>query len=311
MSTQTVGRTKRRSPPPFSFLSFLLLLPVLTAGCATTGGTFRSGVGDAWLEHPPYYAGARVSGEEAAPRVGHLPVAYQRGATHAPVFDPELGTALQELLAEMTAYVDRLPLTARLVDGGSATAAGHEERLVPPDVQFGCELDPLGDCMERDDAQVLGREGQTMRLAVGRPSPEWTTWITDVLAANGRDYVLVLTLEVGQYLPRQRGWGGSKEVELGTDHVVDLPWLTSLETPVSVLQLTGALVGPGGRAIRIGAEGLVARRTALMVSALGAQELIGDEDVERLRTARRDDLPGAPLVWEAALDELVGRLVGA
>ena len=30
----------------------------LLTGCATTGATFGSGVGDRMLEHPPYYAGA-------------------------------------------------------------------------------------------------------------------------------------------------------------------------------------------------------------------------------------------------------------
>jgi hypothetical protein len=104
---------------------------------------------------------------------------------------------------------------------------------------------------------------------------------------------------------------GTKEVELGTDHTVQLPWLTSLEAPVSVLQLTGALVGPDGKAKRIGAEGLLARRTSLGLSSIGAQELITDAEVEALLTARREDLPGAPLVWETALRSLVAGLTGS
>ncbi|HSM60010.1 MAG TPA: hypothetical protein VK849_04395, partial [Longimicrobiales bacterium] len=59
-----------------------------------------------------------------------------------------------------------------------------------------------------------------------------------------------------------------------------------------------------------GAEGLLARRTDLKLSAIGAQELVTDEDVERLLTERRDDLPGAPLVWQAALRNLVAGLLG-
>ncbi|HZA51832.1 MAG TPA: hypothetical protein VE549_13900 [Myxococcaceae bacterium] len=39
---------------------------------------------------------------------------------------------------------------------------------------------------------------------------------------------------------------------------MSLPWLTSLETPVSVLQLTGALIDRSGQAVRIGAEGSAA-----------------------------------------------------
>jgi hypothetical protein len=177
---------------------------------------------------------------------------------------------------------------------------------VPPDVQFGCLTDgnlPGEDCVVRGDS-VLGRRPQQMKLAIGRPSQEWTTWAGSAMAANDVSSTLVFTLELGNYLTRQRGITGRKSVELGTGYEVPLPWLTSLETPVSVIQITGALIGRDGQAIRIGAEGVHARRTQLLVSAIGAQEVIGDADVQELRTRRRDDLPGKPLVWQAALREL-------
>ena len=149
-----------------------------------------------------------------------------------------------------------------------------------------------------------------MHLAVGRPSPEWIGWVAGVMGASGVEQALVLTLEVGQYWIRQRGLRGVKEVELGTDHVVRFPWLTSLEGPVSVLQLTGALVGPDGRASRIGAEGLLARRTSMGVSMLGGQSLVTDAEIRQLRMARRDDLPGSPLVWQSGMRALVSQLTG-
>ncbi|HSL69113.1 MAG TPA: hypothetical protein VK864_02670, partial [Longimicrobiales bacterium] len=102
----------------------------------------------------------------------------------------------------------------------------------------------------------------------------------------------------------------SKEIELGTGYTMALPWLTSLDDPVTVLQLTGALIGRDGRALRIGAEGLIAHRTSFLLSALGAQRIISDEDVERVRSARREDLPGQPLVWQVALRRLVAGLTG-
>jgi len=68
------------------------------------------------------------------------------------------------------------------------------------------------------------------------------------------------------------------------------------------------LVDRDGKALRIGAEGFVARRTRLLVSAVGGQELLGDEDVRAARTARREDLPGAPLAWQVALRRLVSSL---
>jgi hypothetical protein len=38
--------------------------------------------------------------------------------------------------------------------------------------------------------------------------------------------------------------------------------------------------------------------------------MISDEDVQRLRTARREDLPGQPLVWQVGLRNLVAQLTG-
>jgi hypothetical protein len=291
----------------------LLAAAALLGACASAGSTFRSGVGDTMLAHPPYYAGAAV--DPSAGRAGHLPIAYQRGAAQAPIFDPRDGadTPVGRLLGEMNAYLDSLSIGPRLVEGGQVSAVAHAATRQPPDVQFGCLTEgnlPGEDCAARGDS-ALGRGDQRMRLAVGRPSAEWTAWMRDVARENRVDRVLVVTLEVGQYLPRQTGLRGDKEVELGTGNVARLPWLTSLETPVLVLQLTGALVDTTGRAIRIGAEGFHPVRTRLAVSGVGGQALLKDADVEAARTVRREDLAGQPLAWRVALGSLVAQLTGA
>jgi hypothetical protein len=248
------------------------LIPLVAGACATTGATLGSGV----------------------------------------VVDPSVTGAIAALLDDMNAFLDSLGVTERLVEGGRVSAVTHAATRYPPDVQFGC-VTPSGapddDCAVDGDT-VLGRNGLRMRPAVGRPSREWTAWMGEVMADAGVERTVVITLEVGQYLIRQRGLRGRKEVELGTSHVAELRWLTSLETPVSVLQLTGARVGPDGEAIRIGAEGLLARRTAFSLSVVGAQELITEEDGELLRSARREDLAGAPLVWRVGLRTLLAQLLG-
>lgn len=283
----------------------LALLPatlLLLGACASTGATLGSGVGDAFLEDPPFYAGRDVTGDA---RTATLPVTYQRGAVQMASFDPSAsaGTPTAELLREMNAFLDSLAVESAMVR--VAPPAG-----TPPDVRFGCESDPSGDCAERDDDSALGRGRERMHLAVGRPSREWIAGLDSALATVGAARALSITLETGQYLVRQTGLRGSKSVRLGTGYTVDLPWLTSLETPVSVVQLTGALVGPDGKAIRIGAEGLLARRTGFGISVLGAQSLVTDEDIQRLRTLRRDDLPGQPLAWQVAMRHLVAELAG-
>jgi hypothetical protein len=277
----------------------LAALALVAAGCA--GATVGSGVGDRYLEHPPWYAGsAPVAADEA---LRHLPVAYQRGGSQPEAFDPAAGagTPMAALLAEMNAYLDSLgvstPVDPAVRPAGTA-----------PDVRFGCEADASGDCAELGDQP--GEVGDpVMRLAVGRPSDEWTAGLARALGPDSA-LVLILAVEVGQYYPQQTNFAGAKAVELGTDHTVRLPWLTSLESPVSVVQLTGAVVNREGRALRIGAEGMVARRTGLVASGVGLQALIRDEDVAALRTARRDDLPGEPLVWQVALRNLVAGLTG-
>ena len=279
-----------------------IALVVLVSACAT-GSTYRSGVGDKLLERAPFYAGTAPATDTA--RLGHFPVGYQRGSTQPPSFEPKggSGTPVAALLAEMTAFLDSIGVTVRIADVAP--------QGTPPDVRFSCETAPgamADECATGDGA--LGRGDIRMLLAVGRPSATWVSAAASAMDSARVGSALVITLEIGQYLIRQRGLRGDKEVELGTAYVVNLPWLTSLETPVHVLQLTAARVGRDGRAQRIGAEGLLAKRTSLPISALGAQTLISDNDVEQVRTARRDDLPGQPLVWQVALRNLVRGLSG-
>lgn len=280
----------------------IILGSLLASGACATGSTYRSGVGDRLLERPPYYAGAGRDPIDTLP-IAHLPVAYQRGSTQAPLFEPAggPGTPIARLLAEMTAYLDSLAVTQRL----PAVPPG-----TPPDVRFSCATDPADpddECATGPGA--LGRGDIRMLLAVGRPSADWLAAAASAMTDATAGTLLVITLEIGQYRIAQRGLRGDKEVALGTEHVASLPWLTSLETPVAVLQLTGALVGRHGRALKIGAEGMLARRTSLPISALGAQAVISDAEVEELRTARREELPGRPLVWRVALRHLIRGLV--
>jgi len=280
-----------------------LILTVLIGACAT-GSTYRSGVGDKLLEHAPYYAGPTPLSDTM--RIGHFPVAYQRGSTQAPIFEPDnkAGTPIAAFIADLTAYLDSVGVTTRV--------ASVPARGTPPDVRFSCETDPSGpdDECAIGGERAIGRHDIVMHLAVGRPSADWVQSAATAMDSARVGSVLLVTLEIGQYRVRQRGVLGEKEVELGTRHVVSIPWLTSLETPVQVLQLTGARIGRDGRAQRIGAEGILARRTTLPISAIGGQSLISDAEVEQARTARREDLPGQPLVWQVALRELVRGLIG-
>lgn len=265
------------------------------SGCA--GSTYRSGVGDRMFERPPYYAGGVTPADSA--RIGHLPVGYQRDESAEAVFSSRtLPKPVAALLSDMNLYLDSLGVTVPLDPAEPAPGT-------PPDVRFGCETDAAGDCI-MEEAHDPGRP--QLWLSVGRPSEPWVVWLGDALNDAGATNALVLTVEPAQYWPRQRNLRGDKVVDLGTEHTISLPWLTSLETPVSVVQLTGALVDGSGKALRIGVEGLMARRTSLLLSSVGGQALITDEEIRDLRERRREDLPGRPLVWQVALRHLVARL---
>ena len=270
-----------------------------SAACASTGATFQSGVGPKSIDHPPFYAGAEVTATQR--RVAHLAIRYQRGAEQAEFFEPAggSGTPVGKLLAEMNQYLDSLRM--------SVPTVAAPETGTAPDIHFGCTPDASGDCAEEGEATEANRH---LLLSVGRPSKEWITWLGSALDSTRAEEAIVITLELGNYWPRQKGWSLNKEVELGTGYSVPIPKLTSLEKPVAVVQLTGALVGRDGRAIRIGAEGMLAKRTNIVLSSMGVQSLISDEELERVRTLRREDLPGQPLVWQAALRTLVAQLTG-
>lgn len=287
MSDRHVGNRRRASGR---------ILAVLSTSLATacTGATVGSGVGETSFGDAPYYAGRDLP----AGSVAYLPIAFQAGASGPASFDlaSENGTPVADLLRAMNAYLDGVAQARQL-------HAAEPLPGTPPDVRFGCVEDEWGECAAPDD----GRDPE-MRLAVGRPSGEWTGAAATRLADEGADLLLVLTLETGRYWPRQTNWRGSKAVDLGTDRTLPLPWLTSLDDPVSVLQITGSLMGPDGRAVRIGAEGLLARRTSIVLSGFDVQALVTEDDVRMLMTQRVGDDPGAPLVWQKAIDDLLDGL---
>ncbi|HEU0077499.1 MAG TPA: hypothetical protein VFQ76_07600, partial [Longimicrobiaceae bacterium] len=107
-------------------------------------------MGERLLEHPPYAAGeGRLSGSG---RIAHVPIAYQRGASQEAFFDPEgeVGTPVAALLDEMNEYLDSLGASVRLEVPGP-------ERGTRPDVYFGCEQNPAGECVsDSRDVAVQG-----------------------------------------------------------------------------------------------------------------------------------------------------------
>jgi hypothetical protein len=143
-----------------------------------------------------------------------------------------------------------------------------------------------------------------MTFEIMGPSKGWKEQVARAAGDSMRS-VLVVQLGFDEYWVRQTSWKGSKAIEIGTGRSMPVAWLTSLDDPVQVLQLTGALVTPAGKVLRIGAEGLLARRTGMTASVLGAQEVLTEDDLAALQAPEAD---GAPR-WRAALRDLVNGLL--
>jgi hypothetical protein len=149
-----------------------------------------------------------------------------------------------------------------------------------------------------------------MVLHLARPSPDWSADMTGLLAREGLGHAVVIRLGISQY-PKGRDGVFGKQVLLGTGHQEPIRFLTAEDKLLEVLQLTGVLVDASGRVVRAGAEGIIARDTPFLAQVVDVTRVIDDESLRQvLTTERRADLPGNPLKWEVALDNLLAQLRG-
>lgn len=108
-----------------------------------------------------------------------------------------------------------------------------------------------------------------------------------------------------------KGYSGvfRKEVALGTGLRQPVKFLTAEDKPVEVLHLTGVLVDASGKVVRAGAEGIVLRDTPFLAQTIDVTRTFDEDELRRvLSQERRNDLPGAPLKVDVALDNLVAQL---
>lgn len=141
-------------------------------------------------------------------------------------------------------------------------------------------------------------------------SRAWRDQVRALLAREQADHLLLTWTGIGTRYPLQDDAIGSKRLPLGTGHAPSLPWLTALDVPVEVVQLTGLLVDREGRVVRSAVEGMIAVPTRFAESVLGLQRSVQAADLRALPARVRDDLPGRPPVLDVALGHLVAQLTG-
>jgi len=264
----------------------VLILTTLTVAATVDAASTRGS-----FDQAPFYDGRGTSVRPVA----HVPITFR---SEPGSLDPTPRTtpALASLLDSLQSELGALGLTHSLP--GVFTDRG-------PDVRFGARRGGADDDgIPRAPSEIDTREPRRMTFEVEGPSKKWRE---RVIAAAGDSSAAVIAIQLGfdEYWVRQASWKGNKTIELGTGRSMPVAWLTSLDDPVQVLQLTGAVVSREGKVLRVGAEGLIARRTGMKASVAGVQEILTEDDLAALFEPPRAERP----VWHAALRSLVEGLL--
>ncbi len=148
-----------------------------------------------------------------------------------------------------------------------------------------------------------------MIVYYARPKADWRAAAADVAGREGASRIVVTQLDFVQYPKADKGFFG-KKVVLGTHHENKVRFFSAIDKPIEVLQLSGAVLDAAGNELCAGAEGIVGSDSPFWVQVLEAGRDIDDELLERvLHEERREDVPGAPLAWQVAADQLLWNLL--
>jgi len=282
-------RSSVGTPAPHAVGLALTCVIVALLASSATAEVFR---GD--FDRPPFYHGKPPAADD---RVAHVSVSFRDDPASLDL-TPDRSPALAALLDSLRVELDRIALTLPLPEGDWPMRDG-------PRIRFGCRRGGTGpDGLPRPADEIDPDPPRRMTFGVEEPGRAWRERVT-AGAGDSIDAVIAIQLGFEEQWVRQASWKGRKAIEIGTDRSMPVPWLTSLDTPVQVLQLTGAVLTPTGRVMRVGAEGLMARRTRFGASVLGAQETLTEKDLAALVAPAE----GGPEPWRSALRTLVTNLV--
>lgn len=228
---------------------------------------------------------------------------------HAPLmFDKEMNeeffyqgreTILQPLMDAMNQHLDSLvwsqPLTGSVPEKGLpwVFVGSSEAETAPPATMM---------MMEDHD------EYPPMALYLDKPSKDWKKAFSQLMAEQQADYAILVWIGLSEYPKADKGMF-KKKVILGTNYEREIRFLSAVDKPVEVLQLTGVLLDKEGNVVRAGAEGFLHEDSPFWVQAIDAGTTVDDNAIQKLFTEeRREDLPGQPLTWKVAVENLVGQL---
>lgn len=152
-------------------------------------------------------------------------------------------------------------------------------------------------------------ERPPMIVHIERPSADWRRALSDLAAREGAERIVLISVAVAEF-PKSRAGFFGKQVWLGTEHSMPIRFLSAEDKPIDVLEFTGVVMDANGRVLRAGAEGILGADTPFWLQVFDVTRTIDDEALEKLlKDEHREDLPGAPLKWQVALDTLLEQLL--
>lgn len=210
--------------------------------------------------------------------------------------------ALQPLLDALNAAL-AAHACCRYAEPGGLPASGG------PTVYLGMlegEAAPPGTGIERE----FYEEYSPMILHSVKPGADWRVAAAALAEKNNASRILVIQLAFTQFPKADKGYFG-KKVVLGTGYEVPVRFFSAVDKPIEVIALTGVLLDLNGNLIRAGGEGVAGYDAPFWVQVFEAGKDIDTDAVHRLVSSdRRDDLPGQPLKWQAALEQLMRQMLG-
>jgi hypothetical protein len=145
-------------------------------------------------------------------------------------------------------------------------------------------------------------------MHLDKPSKKWKSEFLKHHKGDSNDYYLVIWLGFSEYPKTDKGLF-KKKVVLGTGYEREIRFLSAIDKPVAVLQLTGVLLDHKGNVVRAGAEAFFHEDTPFWAQILDMSKIIDDKTLQNaVLSERREDLPGSPLAWQTALNNLLYQL---
>lgn len=273
---------------------FILVFAILLLSLLSCAGTQISWMRTSTkrVKKAPYYDG-KVN--TLSNRIGHLPITFDNRLQKAWVGmnRPQYMLPISE---EMNTFLNDLNITTKLSEIDLPISKA-------PDIYVGDASAFGAPSMPIDNDE----NPRPMVIYKSNPSNPWREKLSQVLATGEVDYVLFITVGFSDFYLRQKG---SKVLELGTSYTLKMNPFSDLDMPAEVFYVTGALLNKEGKIIRAGAEGIIAKKTGFFTSRFGFRDILSEEDLQKvLKEERREDLPGQPLKWKVALQNLVAQLL--